>query len=273
MERRTFVRTLVLTSGTVLLGGAGLKGAFRDGDTVVVKMIYNNTGSREGMKNDWGLSVWVEKNGTVLLFDTGGKPDILLRNMATEGLDPARIKAVLISHNHWDHTGGLEQVLERAMPELPVYVPENDLEDFKKIYPGKNIKGLGEPMQILPGFYSGGQLSAGANGELLYEQALIIEQGYALFLFTGCSHPGIVKMVERAKEIFPGKKIALVAGGFHLLRTKESEISEISGRLRDLGVEKLAASHCTGDKAIAYFREAWKEDFTGFDLGDERSII
>ncbi|MEA3432007.1 MAG: MBL fold metallo-hydrolase, partial [candidate division WOR-3 bacterium] len=81
---------------------------------------------------------------------------------------------------------------------------------------------------------------------------------------TGCAHPGIVNIVRKAKELL-NKNIYLVLGGFHLMAYSEKEVKEIIKELEELGVEKIAPSHCTGGRPIELFREAWGENF--LDLG------
>lgn len=83
---------------------------------------------------------------------------------------------------------------------------------------------------------------------------------------TGCAHPGIVRIAETAGRL-TGKRIHLLMGGFHLMGADRGEIQAIIGRLRALGVEKIAPSHCTGDAAIAQFRKAWGKDFVEGGLG------
>ncbi|MBN1380207.1 MAG: hypothetical protein JXA41_00880 [Deltaproteobacteria bacterium] len=78
---------------------------------------------------------------------------------------------------------------------------------------------------------------------------------------TGCAHPGIVGIVKKAREIFSEKEIHLVVGGFH----HPSE-AVIKG-LKELGVEKVAPSHCTGDQAIDAFRNEYKNNFITYGVG------
>ena len=89
---------------------------------------------------------------------------------------------------------------------------------------------------------------------------------------TGCSHPGIVNIVRTAKEIFPDKDIALLAGGFHLIDKSAKEIREISNELKALNINIIAPSHCTGEQAIKIFKEEWGAQMIDFNLGDEQKI-
>jgi 7,8-dihydropterin-6-yl-methyl-4-(beta-D-ribofuranosyl)aminobenzene 5'-phosphate synthase len=92
------------------------------------------------------------------------------------------------------------------------------------------------------------------------EQGLIVDTEVGLVVVTGCAHPDIVDMAKAARE-YLGKDIALLMGGFHLLGRSEGQIRGILRALHDLQVRKVAPSHCTGDEAIALFRETWGKEF------------
>ena len=236
---------------------------------VRLKMIYNNTGASPGLKEAWGLSVWLEVEGHHLLFDTGGDAAILQGNMLNAGLDPALLDSVVISHNHWDHKNGLRWVLENTSFIPEVSVPLEVQEEYAREYPSAAVRGIKSPEEILPGIWTTGSIATTYKGTPLYEQALVIVRGEKVWLLTGCSHPGISLIVTKVTEIFPGKGIALVTGGFHLGSQTEGEVRDISETLRRLEVEKIAPSHCTGEDAIALLREEWGDYFTEFNLGDQ----
>jgi 7,8-dihydropterin-6-yl-methyl-4-(beta-D-ribofuranosyl)aminobenzene 5'-phosphate synthase len=111
-------------------------------------------------------------------------------------------------------------------------------------------------------------------GVQIKEQSLIINTQKGLVIVTGCSHQGIVNILKRAKEIMD-KPIYLVFGGFHLGGTSDKTLQKIIQSFKELGVEKCGATHCTGDKAIGMFKEAFGEDYmpigTGkvFEIPDE----
>jgi len=98
------------------------------------------------------------------------------------------------------------------------------------------------------------------------EQALIVDTPQGLIVITGCAHPDVADMAAQAKA-YLGKDIYLLMGGFHLGGRSEADIRAIIQRLQALGVRKVAPSHCTGDRALRLFREAWKDDFIEGGLG------
>jgi 7,8-dihydropterin-6-yl-methyl-4-(beta-D-ribofuranosyl)aminobenzene 5'-phosphate synthase len=108
--------------------------------------------------------------------------------------------------------------------------------------------------------------STGLIGTQITEHSLIIDSPKGLIMMTGCSHPGIVDMVKRAKELYK-KNVYYVGGGFHLMNHSKELVMEIISELKKLGVVKCGASHCTGDNAIKQFKEAFGSDFVELGVG------
>jgi 7,8-dihydropterin-6-yl-methyl-4-(beta-D-ribofuranosyl)aminobenzene 5'-phosphate synthase len=197
-----------------------------------------------------------------VLFDTGGDGDILLSNMQRLGLDPKAVDAVVLSHIHGDHTGGLDTFLARN-PDVTVYMPESFPASFHQevIRRGAAVETVSGPRRLLDSLHSTGEMNHGIK-----EQALIIDTPRGLIVMTGCAHPNVADMAERARASL-GKNIYLLLGGFHLGGSSDAEIRAIIQRLKALGVRKVAPSHCTGDNAIRLFRDSWRENFIEGGLG------
>ena len=94
----------------------------------------------------------------------------------------------------------------------------------------------------------------------------MVDTREGLIVITGCAHPNVADMAERA-QAYLGKNIYLLMGGFHLGGSSDAEIRVIIARLKTLGVTKVAPSHCTGDNAIRMFRDKWAGDFIQGGLG------
>jgi|WetSurSiteA1Bulk_404760.scaffolds.fasta_scaffold00952_2 7,8-dihydropterin-6-yl-methyl-4-(beta-D-ribofuranosyl)aminobenzene 5'-phosphate synthase len=272
MERRIFVKTLVLGSGTMIFGDHDVGAVKVDSNGILVKMIYNNTGQNHDYKKEWGLAIWIEQDNRAVLFDTGGNPGTLLKNMQTAGLDTAKISVIIISHNHWDHTRGLPAVLENLTKNTTVYVPASDAPEIPDSKGRVTVKQVSAAQQLDGSIWSTGEMKGSLANEVVYEQSVILLQKKLLYVFTGCAHPGIVAIVEKTGVLYPDHEIALVAGGFHLIDKSAEEIKILSGRLNDLNVKRIAPSHCTGDKAIDYFRAEWKDRFVDLNIGDDFNI-
>ncbi|OGC05000.1 hypothetical protein A2276_03500 [candidate division WOR-1 bacterium RIFOXYA12_FULL_43_27] len=217
-----------------------------------IKIIYENNLKGKGLRPGWGFAAVIEFNGKTILFDTGGKADILLSNMKALHINPQEITDIFISHIHWDHTGGLFGFLKGLFGflnknhKVNVYVPAS----FSDAYCGE-VKACGARCVRIKGFkrIAKNIYSSGEMGTILKEQFLIIDAPEGLAMITGCSHPGIVAMVELAKKKL-NKKIDLVLGGFHLYKSTASEIKSIKNKLRILGVRRLSPCHCSGGKAV-----------------------
>jgi 7,8-dihydropterin-6-yl-methyl-4-(beta-D-ribofuranosyl)aminobenzene 5'-phosphate synthase len=269
MQRRKFIKTIILTSGFAMSCKANLSSSEVPEVTFTATMLYNNIPSAANLTPAWGLSLWIEHKDSVILFDTGGDAEILMANISSNGLDLNKIGVIIISHNHWDHVNGLPLVLERCPQGITVYVPQQAAAAIKGANPTANIVGVDQSQELLPQIWTTGQLMATTD---LYEQAVVISKADKAYVFTGCSHPGIVQIVEKAREIHPQETLQLVAGGFHLRDHSDQQVREISTQLMDLGVQQLAPSHCTGDRAMEIFKEEWGDRYLAFYLGDSYNI-
>jgi len=89
-------------------------------EPVTITVVYDNSSLQKDLMSDWGFACVVDAAGHRLLFDTGAKGDLLLANVRKLGIDPTTFEAVVISHNHWDHTGGREAVLPLCWPRRPL---------------------------------------------------------------------------------------------------------------------------------------------------------
>ena len=223
-------------------------------DTMMITVVYDNNPYDPRLQTAWGFGCLVEIGERTILFDTGGDGVTLLRNVVTLEIEPTSIDTIVLSHIHADHTGGLTSLF--AMGVRPtVYVPRSFPAGFKSgVWAYAELVEVQQVANIANGVYSTGEMGTG-----IAEQALVLSMTRGLAVITGCGHPGILEIVRRAREI-GGDKIYLVLGGFHLDGAKEERIKEIITDFQRLGVRKVAPCHCTGDKAIDLFREAYGED-------------
>jgi len=227
-----------------------------------VTILFDNHNPDGGERSLWGFAAYLHAHK--LLFDTGSNGRVLLRNMERLGIDIAKVKRLFISHEHWDHIGGIDSVLE-ANPNLTIFAPrslsKNMIADMRT-QSHEVIVCRGTPIQLSDTLYS-----TGVQGKLTPEHALVID-AEAPTVLTGCGHYGIDRITARAANILD-KPIRTVIGGFHLHSTPDDEIEEKIATLKDIGVTRVMPTHCSGDEAIKRFRKGFGEGFYDGGIGAE----
>jgi 7,8-dihydropterin-6-yl-methyl-4-(beta-D-ribofuranosyl)aminobenzene 5'-phosphate synthase len=223
---------------------------------VTFTIVYDNNPyvGFEALRTSWGFACWVETEETTVLFDTGGDGPTLMHNLRELDLDPLEVDAVLLSHAHGDHTGGLGALLgtgARPTVYVPVYFSRSFKDDVRAY---TDVVEVSDAMTVAPGFHTTGQVGTGIK-----EQGLAVETADGLVVVTGCAHPGVDSMVHRAREHF-GDRIALVMGGFHLGGASRRRVEGIIADFREMGVQRVAPCHCTGDAARELFDDAFGDD-------------
>ncbi len=219
----------------------------------------------EALRTSWGFACWVETeeaaSPTTVLFDTGGDGATLMHNLRELDLDPLAIDAVVLSHAHGDHTGGLGALLA-AGAQPTVYVPASFSRSFKDdVGAYTDLVEVSDAMTVAPGIHTIGEVGTGIK-----EQALAVETADGLVVITGCAHPGVDRMVRQAREHF-GDRIALVMGGFHLGGASRRRVEDIIADFREMGVQRVAPCHCTGDAARELFDDAFGDNCTLAGVG------
>jgi len=248
---------LLLFAAGVLCGGPAVAaGPLR------ITVLYDNTAHRQDCSADWGFACLIEGTEKTILFDTGTKADVFAANVGALRVDLSHVDALVISHPHGDHTGGIPVAL-KARPGLSVLLPFGSPSAL-----AESLRSDGASVLAPEGPADVGRdaLVTGPVGGRVPEQALVVRRPEGLVVVTGCSHPGIVAIVEKAKQVAGGKLLA-VLGGFHLLEHSDDAVAGIVARFQELGVEKVGATHCTGEKAIEAFRKAYGARFVEMGAG------
>jgi len=226
-------------------------------DHVRLTIVYDNNSYDKELRTSWGFSCLVEIKDKTVLFDTGGDADTLINNISKLKIDISKIDTIVLSHIHGDHVGGVSGILEKNS-NLTVYLLSSFPESFKE-----GIRRYGcDTVDV----HEETEMSTGELGTWIKEQSLIISTDKGIVVITGCAHPGVVNIVKKAKEI-TGKDIYLVIGGFHLGGESRGEIGSIIEELKDLGVEKIAPCHCSGDLARSMFKEAFGDNYIEAGVG------
>lgn len=232
---------------------------------MLIKVLYDKDTLDKNLYTGWGVSFLIEDK---VLFDTGENGRWLIKNMEKLNVDLNRLEMIVISHEHWDHTGGLWELLKERRG-LNVYACPHFSPEFKNKVSSLmgNLVEAERCAQISKNIYVTGQISGEYAGQYIPEQALILKTNNGISIITGCAHPGIMKILEEVKESFPNESVYLVMGGFHLIDKERRVIKLIVEEFKKIGVKKVGPTHCSGREAQGIFKNKYKENFISIKVG------
>jgi 7,8-dihydropterin-6-yl-methyl-4-(beta-D-ribofuranosyl)aminobenzene 5'-phosphate synthase len=212
-----------------------------------ITVVYDNR-SQKPLTSGWGFSCLIRHKGKNILFDTGWNGHLLLENMHLLDIPPETIDTLVLSHQHWDHIGGVAEILHKT-EDLDVYVPASFSRNLKNEMSGlANLIEITEMTEIYTGIWSTGEL-----GETVKEQSLVIKGSKGLYVITGCAHPGADTIIAAASRL---GTVTGILGGLHTLEDIEV--------LKEL--DYVAAGHCTADqeKLQARYPESYVPIYAGY---------
>jgi 7,8-dihydropterin-6-yl-methyl-4-(beta-D-ribofuranosyl)aminobenzene 5'-phosphate synthase len=252
-----------------------------------IRVLVDNTVRRPGALGEHGLAFWVEADGRRILFDTG-QGHALPHNARQLGVSLSEADAIVISHGHYDHTGGLNDVLqahgqamvylhpaalqrkyhrEKAPPHRDIATPGLDEEALRRR--ARQVVWTRRPAQLADGVYLTGEIprrtdyedvggdfyldpSCQAPDPLLDDQALYVETRSGLVVILGCAHAGVVNTLNYIAELTGQQQVHAVLGGMHLVRAGPHRLEATAAALRRLGVAHIGTGHCTGLRAACF---------------------
>ena len=270
--------------------------------TATITCLLENRSDDPRLKTEHGLSLWVTVGGRGVLFDTG-QSAAFAENAKLLGVDISRAEAIVLSHGHYDHTGGLAEARSLAASARVFAHPSAVGGHFKRSsgrpsryigMPGHAREGLeaasegmvlsAGPTEVVPGVMMTGEVPRRyvfeerenaffADSECLRadsvpdDQALFFDCGDGVVVVTGCAHAGVVNTVAYVAELAKGKRIYSVVGGMHLRDASAERLARTTSCLKDFGVERVWAGHCTGAGAEALLAKTFGDGFTPLKTG------
>lgn len=261
--------------------------------------LLENSSTHQDCICEHGLSIYIETKKHKLLVDTGAS-DAFLSNAKVLGIDLRQVDTVILSHGHYDHSGGIMSFAQ-LNPHANIYMQKSAIGDY---YDGEEYIGMDKRIQELSQVHflegdvqideelavfthvtgrrfwpqSNLGLNKWVNGEVFqdefdHEQCLVVTQGEQRILFSGCAHNGILNLLDRFKEIY-GEMPQVVISGFHMMKktayTKEEEKVIINTAQELCKMNTIFyTGHCTGNKAYDLMRPIMGEKLQLLHSGEK----
>ena len=265
-----------------------------------VTVIIDNAvlpGARQPLLAEHGLSLLIEHAGKKILYDTG-QSSAVVSNLSLLGFRPSELDMLVVSHGHYDHTGGIFYVLQYARKKIPVYAhpgifqPRYSISGEQRRFAGiphkqELLTALGaewcfvdKPTEIIPGLWVSGRIPRNTDYEtgdtrlvtcaadgvecqdtIEDDTSLFYADPRGLVVIGGCTHAGLVNTVRRGLEVTGNSRLAGWIGGTHLGPVSKEQQGKTLAQLASFGPEFVAANHCTGFAMMAKLYECFGDRF------------
>jgi len=273
-----------------------------------ITTLSENTAARGYLLAEWGLSILAETDTVNILLDTGQSISAS-HNADILGIDLSKIDKIVLSHGHYDHTGGLREALLKMRKKVEIiahpdvwtakYARRQGQEERYNGIPfqQQELESIGarfnmttKPVKITDNIMTTGEIPMVTDFEqiaanllvkegndfkpdkLLDDQALVINTEPGLIVVLGCAHRGIINTLYHAQQITGVKQIHMVLGGCHLIGASEERIWRTIAALRELGVQRIGVSHCTGLPAAAIMAQEFGDSFFFNNAGIQTNL-
>lgn len=271
----------------------------------ITTLIENMPGADDRLKFEHGLSLYIEFDGRKILFDTGQTGDYI-ENAELLGINLKEIDTFIVSHGHYDHSGGVMKTIDLLRPDTKMYVGSEFFEKKYKILEDKSSKyngnaftendisdksvkliKLNEDVTVISGniiiFKNfkrkndfekiNSKFVIKKDGEIISDDffdeialGLITHKG--LVVIVGCSHVGIINILSNIQERM-SIPIYAVIGGTHLVEADNERIDRTVAAFHEMNIEYIAVSHCTGENAIEKIKKEFNNKFILNNTGNE----
>ena len=239
---------------------------------------------KRGFRGEHGLSLYIETADMKLLLDAG-QTDAFISNAEALGIDLSLLDAVVLSHGHYDHGGGLEVLYDKLAALTPPLFAGQGFDAPRRARNGNHLNDIGLTSAALPGhspspmlvsaieklgtsayilppaenmdgteplarfrvIQDGGEKLDNFNDEL----SLVFDEKDGMVIVTGCAHRGILNIAHAAMAAFPGKPIKALVGGFHLVDVADGELAGIAKTIALLEPKAVFCAHCTGPRGFS----------------------
>ncbi len=262
-------------------------------------IVLSDNIASEQLKQEWGLSIFIEYEGKNILLDTGGSK-LYLDNAKKLDIDIKKVGYGVLSHAHYDHANGMESFFD-TNKEAKFYLRAGSGENcyFKfgifsryigirkgtlKTYKDRILFVDGD-YELIPGItlvpHKTSNLAVIGKKNRMYikkegkwypddfshEQSIVFETEKGLVILNSCCHTGADMIIREVANTFNDKHIYAIIGGFHLYNASHEEVKALANRIKDTGIEKVYTGHCTGEKSYQILKEQLGEKLEQFKVG------